>query len=259
MSKTVGLVILALAAVVGLTGGQFIQPTQTLHAATPSVSCGAVDLSRFTPVNVNDAFNGKVPLARVRVEGQIVMNIPGDYTDFHIQVKTKAWDGSTFSTSFGTESVQEYRAALSPAVGSNVYIYGYLRFDAYHRWWEIHPAVAYATVGKNGAPVLDSTPPTCQAPATSAYIPQTVTQVANGLFLYPRTQIVGKVVGITTYKSTPSFWLSDGTSKILCELNPEFVSVTMPKLGQTVTVFGSPRQDGTAQNRWEINPVYQIS
>ena len=78
---------------------------------------------------------------RGSVIGAVKEKVKADDGDWHINVRNSSGDVLV------VEFTPEYKIEL-PEAGSEIKVWGILRYDMVHRWWEIHPAIGWEKVKK---------------------------------------------------------------------------------------------------------------
>jgi hypothetical protein len=73
--------------------------------------------------------------------GVVKEKVKADDGDWHINLRDAS--GNVLVVEF----TPDYKSAL-PDVDSEIKVWGILRYDMEHRWWEIHPAIGWEKVGK---------------------------------------------------------------------------------------------------------------
>lgn len=76
---------------------------------------------------------------KVAVEGIVDKIAKQPDGDYHIIIT------NTYGLPLVTEAIPEIKLPL-PEVGNKIKIWGIVRFDEFHNWWEIHPVIGWEKV-----------------------------------------------------------------------------------------------------------------
>ncbi|MBU6430884.1 MAG: hypothetical protein KGJ58_04155 [Patescibacteria group bacterium] len=110
----------------------------------------SIGFFKDTPKTVNDLYpvfsmdkinRSLVWRPRGSVIGKVTEKVKADDGDWHINVRDSSGDVLV------VEFTPDYKTAL-PDIGSEIKVWGILRYDMEHRWWEIHPAAGWEKVKK---------------------------------------------------------------------------------------------------------------
>ncbi|MBI3627935.1 MAG: hypothetical protein HY220_04320 [Candidatus Sungbacteria bacterium] len=77
---------------------------------------------------------------KVTVEGVVNIIAPQPDGDFHVVIK--APDESLLVTEF----IPEIKNLPLPTAGDRIKIWGIVRFDTFHNWWELHPVIGWQKI-----------------------------------------------------------------------------------------------------------------
>lgn len=92
---------------------------------------------RYPFADLDDVVQG-IPWARAMTVGTVTAVVKVSDGDVHLNVRGK-------TKTLVAEAVPDPGLKLKslPPVGARIYIWGFLRYDGYHRWWEIHLIVGW--------------------------------------------------------------------------------------------------------------------
>ncbi len=91
----------------------------------------------YHDVNIADFIVNGSTKTKVAVIGKVESITHEPDGDYHIIVKNEA------GLPLVTEFIPEIMTLTLPKVGDNVKIWGLVRFDAPHNWWELHPVIGW--------------------------------------------------------------------------------------------------------------------
>jgi hypothetical protein len=95
----------------------------------------------YPDVKLDQLATGKWLRPRARIIGEVVFKKREEDGDLHLSLK----DGNHFVV---CEFIPELMPEDLPSVNDRVEIWGVVRYDGWHKWWELHPVIGWKKAAK---------------------------------------------------------------------------------------------------------------